>query len=99
MSTQTGSDWKIKKVDSNIGLAKHILLRLFKDYKDSFIIHLWNGSQLHVGTGSPAFTLAIKHYSVLRHLVLFNDPIRLAEAYFDGTVEVTGDFNAAIKIF
>lgn len=98
MSTQTGSDWKIKKVDSNIGLAKHILLRLFKDYKDSFIIHLWNGSQLHVGTGSPAFTLAIKHYSVLRHLVLFNDPIRLAEAYFDGTVEVTGDFNAAIGL-
>ena len=43
MSTQANFDWKIEKVDSNIGLANHIWLRLFSDYKDYFTMRLWNG--------------------------------------------------------
>jgi cyclopropane-fatty-acyl-phospholipid synthase len=35
---------------------------------------------------------------VLRDLVLFRDPVRLAEAYFNGALDVDGDFNAAINL-
>ena len=98
MSTQANPGWKVEQGDASINSAHHILRRLFKDYTEAFAIRLWNGSVFQIGNGSPAFTLAIGHHSVLRHLVLFGDPIRLAEAYFDGTVEVTGDFNAAMGL-
>lgn len=98
MSTQANSGWNVEKGDSSISLAHQILRRLFRDYKEVFAIRLWNGSVFQIGDGSPVFTLSIQHHSVLRHLVLFSDPIRLAEAYFDGHVEVTGDFNAAMGL-
>lgn len=79
-------------------VAHHILRRLFREYQGVFAIHLWNGSALKIGDGLPAFTLEIQHAGVLRNLVLFRDPIRLAEAYFDGEVEVMGDFNAAMGL-
>lgn len=81
-----------------VSLAHHILNKLFSSYQGTFAIRLWDGSVLQIGKNSPAFTLTIQHASVLRHLVLFHDPIRLAEAYFSGKVEVSGDFNAAMGL-
>lgn len=98
MSSQVNSEWNFEKGDSSINLAHKILRRLFRDYKEVFAIRLWNGSVFQIGDGLQVFTLAIQHHSALRHLVLFSDPVRLAEAYFDGHVEVTGDFNAAMGL-
>lgn len=98
MSTQLNSECKTAKHQNSMSLAHRILRRLFRDYREAFTIHLWNGSVLHIGDTSPAFTLGVLHPNVLRHLVLFRDPIRLAEAYFDGDVEVMGDFNAAVSL-
>lgn len=99
MSTQINSEYKAGKGQNSMSFAHRILRRLFRDYREAFAIRLWNGSVLHIGDdASPAFTLGVLHPGVLRHLVLFRDPIRLAEAYFDGEVEVTGDFNAAMGL-
>jgi cyclopropane-fatty-acyl-phospholipid synthase len=78
--------------------AHLILRRIFKEYEGGFIIRLWDNSMLNIGNGLSAFTLTIHSSAVLRDLVLFSDPIRLAEAYFDGVVEVSGDFNAAMGL-
>jgi len=78
--------------------AHQILSYLFNDYLGSFSIHLWNDSQLRIGDDLAEFTLKIKDASVLRDLILFRDPVRLAEAYFDGSIEVDGDFNAALGL-
>lgn len=78
--------------------AQRILTYLFKDYLGSFVIRLWNDSALRIGSGFSAFTLNVKHAGVLRDLILFRDPIRLAEAYFDGSIEVEGDFDAALRL-
>ena len=78
--------------------ALQILSYLFRDYPGTFVIDLWNGSKLHIGDSFSAFTLKIKDAGVLRDLVLFRDPVRLAEAYFDGAIEVDGDFNAALGL-
>jgi cyclopropane-fatty-acyl-phospholipid synthase len=78
--------------------AHQILSYLFSDYLGSFVIHLWNDSKLRIGNDFAEFTLKIKDASVLRDLILFRDPVRLAEAYFDGSIEVDGDFNAALGL-
>jgi len=78
--------------------AHQVLSYLFSDYLGSFVIHLWNDSKLRIGNDFAEFTLKIKDASVLRDLILFRDPVRLAEAYFDGSIEVDGDFNAALGL-
>lgn len=78
--------------------AHEVLHYLFRDYPGTFVIHLWNDSKLHIGDSFAAFTLKIKDAGVLRDLMLFRDPVRLAEAYFDGVIEVDGDFNAALNL-
>lgn len=78
--------------------AHQVLSYLFRDYLGSFVIQLWNDSKLFIGNDFSAFTLKIKDAGVLRDLILFRDPVRLAEAYFDGSIEVDGDFNAALSL-
>jgi len=83
---------------NHYGSAHQVLSYLFRDYTGSFVIRLWNSRTLRIGNELSAFTLDIKHAGVLRDLVLFRDPLRLAEAYFDGHIEVDGDFDAALGL-
>lgn len=82
----------------NYTQAHQVLSYLFRDYLGSFVIQLWNDNKLRIGNDLSAFTLKIKDAGVLRDLILFRDPMRLAEAYFDGSIEVDGDFNAALSL-
>lgn len=82
----------------NADAAHRILRHLFRDYEGAFTITLWDDSVLYIGKDVSVFTLTIRSPKVLRDLVLFHDPIRLAEAYFDGLVDVEGDFNAAVGL-
>jgi cyclopropane-fatty-acyl-phospholipid synthase len=84
--------------EKSADLAQKILHRIFRHYKGAFMVKLWDNSELLIGKGTPAFTLSIRSPKVLRDIVLFHDPIRLAEAYFEGAVEVTGDFNVAMSL-
>lgn len=87
-----------KQKRERTNMAHLILRRIFKEYEGAFTIKLWDNSVLQIGNGVSAFTLTFHSSHVLRDLVLFHDPIRLAEAYFDGAVEVSGDFNAAMGL-
>lgn len=98
MTSQTNSRWNLDNSGDQISLANIILRRLFKKYIGTFTVRLWDNSVLQIGKDISAFTLYIHSPSVLRHLVLFRDPVRLAEAYFDGEVEVAGDFNKAMGL-
>ncbi len=79
-------------------VAKRILSRLLDGYPGALAITLWNGKIVRFGEGPPAFVLTFRHPQVLRDLVLFRDPVRLAEAYFGGDVEVAGNFEAALGL-
>ncbi len=79
-------------------LAHNILRLLFKEYKGSFTIKLWDKSLIEIGNGAPEFKLSILSPHLLHDLVLVQDPVRLAEAYFDGEIDVEGDFNAAMGL-
>ena len=83
--------------------VKKILMRLFKQSNLCVSIRLWNGATFLVGETQPvqiipAFTLVINHPRVVRLLVLNNNPLLLAECYFNGDIDIEGDFFAAIKL-
>ncbi|WP_227871363.1 SAM-dependent methyltransferase [Novimethylophilus kurashikiensis] len=78
--------------------VKRILHRLLGSYPGSLEVVLWNGRTFRFGDGQPAFTLTFRHPRVLRDLVWSRDPVKLAEAYFGGHVEVSGDFDAALGL-
>jgi cyclopropane-fatty-acyl-phospholipid synthase len=46
----------------------------------------------------PPFTLVCRSPEVVRTMVLGRDPLRLAEAYFQGDIDVEGDFFAALSL-
>jgi len=79
-----------------------IVNRLFHRYPQfsshSMAVALWNGQHVVFGQHAPDFVLKIKTPRVLCDLVLNPDPVRMAEAYFDEEIDVSGDFAAAMKL-
>ncbi len=81
--------------------ASDLLKRLFRRFDGSFALRLWNGTILRLGNAAshafdPPFTLVCHHPGFVRSMVLGRDPLRLAEAYFQGDIDVEGDFFAAL---
>ena len=100
----------INKVNGDVGRlneaanqATVILTRLFKHSNICISIRLWNGTAFLIGNVpptqlTPAFTLVINSPSVIRLLVFNNSPMLLAESYFNGAIDIEGDFFVAIML-
>ena len=77
-----------------------LLQRLFSAYPGSMGLRLGHwatrlGRQAH----QPAeFTLVLNDPTALRRLLLGRDPLRFAEAYFTGQIDVEGDFFVALQL-
>lgn len=84
------------------GEASELLKRLFRSFDGSLALRLWDGSTLRLGADGPGmeppFTLVCRSPSVVRSMVLGRDPLRLAEAYFQGDIDIEGDFFAALSL-
>ena len=78
--------------------ARQILRGVFRTYPGSLAIRLWDGQTLAFGTGAPAFTLVFHHPETLRDTALSRNPLKLAEAYFRGRIDVEGDFYRALAL-
>ena len=83
--------------------ASDLLTRLFRGFDGSLAMRLWNGTTLRLGAPGagatePPFTLVCRNPSVVRSIVLGRDPLRLAEAYFQGDIDIEGDFFAALRL-
>jgi cyclopropane-fatty-acyl-phospholipid synthase len=94
-------------VSSGVGyrgseLAADLLTRLFRRLPMSLTLRLWNGATVRVGADSGAlespFALVFRHPEVVCSAVLGRDPLRLAEAYFRGDLDIEGDFFAALAL-
>jgi len=81
-----------------IELAKHILYRLFRDFDGCLRIRLWDGSEVHLGRDHPAFSLSFRSSKAFQELILSRDPLRLAESYFHGLIDIDGDLYSALKL-
>ena len=92
--------------------AAQLLTRLFKGFRGTVHLRLWNGKVLQLGSFAqttglnklpadatpPPYTLVCRSPQAVRTLVLGRDPLRLAEAYFKGDADVEGDFFAALSL-
>ena len=83
--------------------ASSLLQQLFRSFDGSLALRLWNGTTLRLGkaephAAEPPFTLVCRHPGFVRSMVLGRDPLRLVEAYFQGDIDVEGDFFAALNL-
>lgn len=92
------SEMIVRSAMSGTDLAKHILYRLFRDYDGNIHIRFWDGSEVYLGHGHPEFSLTFRCPKVFQAIVLSRDPLRLAESYFQGLIDVDGDFYTALKL-
>ena len=97
--------WRAQRgaADQSADEASDLLKRLFCGFDGSLAMRLWNGTTLRLGAASshdsePRFTLVCRNPGVVRSMVLGRDPLRLAEAYFQGDIDVEGDFFAALSL-
>jgi cyclopropane-fatty-acyl-phospholipid synthase len=83
-------------------LAADLLTRLFRRLPMGLTLRLWNGATVRVGADSGAqespFALVFRNPEVVSTAVLGRDPLRLAEAYFRGDLDIEGDFFAALAL-
>jgi cyclopropane-fatty-acyl-phospholipid synthase len=85
--------------------AARLLKRLFQHIDRKIVLRLWNGKRLTLGNAHPPgniappnFELVCRSPGVIRKLVLGRDPLRLADAYFRGEIDVAGDFFSALEL-
>ena len=84
--------------------ASALLHRLFQRFDGHLALRLWEGTLLKLGKAAhhdapePRYTLVCRSPSVVRSMVLGRDPLRMAEAYFRGEIDIEGDFFAAMHL-
>jgi cyclopropane-fatty-acyl-phospholipid synthase len=86
-----------------MSLATDLLTRLFRNYPGSISLRLWNGAAFAVGrdaaaSAEPQFTLVFRNPGVVAAMVLGRDPLRIAEAFFRGDIDIEGNFFAAMSL-
>ena len=84
-------------------IAAELLTRLFRNLPGTLALRLWNGADLCIGKAGPdrrepRYALVFRNPGVVCSMVLGRDPLRLAEAYFRGDMDIEGDFFAALSL-
>jgi cyclopropane-fatty-acyl-phospholipid synthase len=83
-------------------LAADLLTRLFRRLPIGLALRLWNGATVRVGADSGVqesrFALVFCNPEAVATAILGRDPLRLAEAYFRGDLDIEGDFFAALAL-
>lgn len=80
-----------------------MLHKLLAPFDGAIAVRMYDGSSALFGRGAsgaqePTFTLCLRDADTVRRLLLGRDPLRLAEAYFRGDLEVDGDLFAALTL-
>lgn len=103
VSTLSGASGQTFEVFRGGELAVDLLRRLFRRLPVALNLRIWSGPTFTVGTpvgpDSPAnYTLVFRNPEAVCSAVLGRDPLRLADAYFRGDLDIEGDFFAALAL-
>src|SRR5580692_6085394 len=82
-------------------LATELLGKVFAGLPGAIAVRLWRGAAFMVGGDAhepfnPRFVLVFRNPQAVCSLILGRDPLRLAEAYFRGDMDIEGDLFAAL---
>jgi cyclopropane-fatty-acyl-phospholipid synthase len=78
-----------------------LLRKLLAQFDGVLALQLPDGSMSTFGstaTADPEFVLCLRDPRAVRTLLLGQDPLRFADAYFRGAIDVQGDFFAALSL-
>ena len=95
---------RVRVSADGVDQAATLLHRLFRHFDGHLALRLWDGTLLRLGIAAhhaepePRYTLVCRNPSVVRAMVLGRDPLRMAEAYFRGEIDIEGDFFAAMRL-
>jgi cyclopropane-fatty-acyl-phospholipid synthase len=86
--------------DGAASKALAIFRILLVDYHPrDFAISFWDGSEWPAESGSPLFTLVVRHPDALRRMLKASaNDLSLSEAYISGDLDVVGDLEAAMPV-
>ena len=89
----------IRRTDQVSELVK----RLFRGFNGHLALRMGDGATVRLGKActdqsDPPFTLVCRNPSVVRSMILGRDPLRLAEAFVRGDIDVEGDFYVALGL-
>src|ERR1700722_14667360 len=89
---------QVPAADSSSSKALAIFRLLLLDYHPrDFAISFWDGSEGPAESGTPRFTLAVRHPDALRRMLKAStSDLSLSEAFISGDLEVVGDVEAAM---
>lgn len=90
-------DFSIMSSNSNTRIGR-MLEKIFSDLPENIAVRLWQGETLNFGSGTPEATLIFHDQRLFRDLALFRNPLRLAEGYFQGKIDVEGDLYKALGL-
>lgn len=105
--TRSSSDHLSDLTSANFHVGTHdasrLLQRVFSTFIGRINVRLWNGKTLTLGdmdseSAPCAFTLVFRNPRAVSSLVLGRDPLRFAECYFSGAIDIEGDFFEAIRL-
>ena len=74
-----------------------VVERVFQGYTGSLGLRLWDGLAISLGRDKPAATIIVHTAKALRELAWWPDPLRLAQAYCFGEIDVEGDLYGLLK--
>ncbi len=74
-----------------------VVERVFRGYTGSLGVRLWDGIVISLGRNNPVAIVVVHTAKLLRELAWRPDPLRLADAYFYGEIDVEGDLYALLK--
>jgi cyclopropane-fatty-acyl-phospholipid synthase len=103
MSTEAGGLIAPLRSFRGSELAADLLTRLFRRLPLKLSVRLWNDVALSVGGSDAAapdspFVLVFRNPEAVCAAVLGRDPLRFAEAYFRGELDIDGDLFAALEL-
>jgi len=86
----------LRRADFDVTKVRRVVERVLQDYTGSLRVQLWDGTVISLGDDSPIATIVINTAKLVRELAWRPDPLRLAEAYFFGEIDVEGDLYALL---
>ena len=78
--------------------AASILREIFEDRATGFAFRLWDGTDVVLGPGSPRFTVVFHARATFTRLMREPTPLRFAEAFVEGAIDIDGDLFAAMDV-
>jgi hypothetical protein len=78
--------------------AALILRRVFGRVPTGFAFRLWDGTLVRLGAGAPVCTAVVHRPATFVRLMRDPSPLKFAEAYAEGALDIEGDLFAAMKV-